>query len=297
MNNPKCKSRAARAKRSVSWSSRPNFKMQIVQAVSQHSEGSSVQSIKKYMQNTYQVNVHKSIRFIKKAIKAAVEDGTLERLSGRGATGSFKLRRVPEKSSTSGAAQKAFTLDAAADKPERSSAPVVALQVKSKLERVSKEAIKNPAADAESKKALQGATQGDLEHQIVEAVRYLSDGRGSSFKAIKKYLSDQMDIPLSSAVVVKALKAAVQKGVLVRTSRHGTRVFKLGSAQKLISPAVNRPEAGEDLRRRKTERVTAGATKPETRAPAVYSVIWCFALFLLFYFAIFIGELVIRIIQ
>lgn len=53
--------------------------------------GSSIQAIKKYMVETYNVDVNKSNVFIKKYLKSAVDAGFLIRTKGRGATGKFKI--------------------------------------------------------------------------------------------------------------------------------------------------------------------------------------------------------------
>ncbi|XP_015127910.1 histone H1 [Diachasma alloeum] len=55
--------------------------------------GSSLQAIKKYMVETYKIDVEKQNPFIKKYLKSAVEAGFLIRTKGRGAAGSFKIPR------------------------------------------------------------------------------------------------------------------------------------------------------------------------------------------------------------
>ncbi len=53
--------------------------------------GSSLQAIKKYISSTYKVDAEKIAPFIKKYLKSAVDNGTLIRTKGKGASGSFKL--------------------------------------------------------------------------------------------------------------------------------------------------------------------------------------------------------------
>ncbi|XP_011311834.1 histone H1C-like [Fopius arisanus] len=55
--------------------------------------GSSLQAIKKYMVETYKIDVEKQNLFIKKYLKSAVDAGFLIRTRGRGAAGSFKIPR------------------------------------------------------------------------------------------------------------------------------------------------------------------------------------------------------------
>lgn len=53
--------------------------------------GSSLQAIKKYISGTYKVDAEKIAPFIKKYLKSAVDNGSLIRTKGKGASGSFKL--------------------------------------------------------------------------------------------------------------------------------------------------------------------------------------------------------------
>jgi histone H1/5 len=56
--------------------------------------GSSLQAIKKYLAANYKVEPEKLAQFIKKFIKAAVINGTLVQVKGKGASGSFKLAKA-----------------------------------------------------------------------------------------------------------------------------------------------------------------------------------------------------------
>jgi len=53
--------------------------------------GSSVPAIKKYIAANYKFDVDKKSHFIKRALKALVEKGTLVQVKGTGASGSFKI--------------------------------------------------------------------------------------------------------------------------------------------------------------------------------------------------------------
>ncbi|EAT41720.1 AAEL006665-PA [Aedes aegypti] len=54
-------------------------------------KGSSLYAIKRYIGANYECNVAKLSPFIRKALKAGIEKGTLIRTTGIGASGSFKL--------------------------------------------------------------------------------------------------------------------------------------------------------------------------------------------------------------
>ncbi|XP_061726432.1 histone H1.1, embryonic-like [Cydia pomonella] len=60
-------------------------------------KGVSIQAIKKYMEEKYYVKTDKVKYLIKKALKSGVEDGSIVQLKGIGASGSFKLAPVKEK--------------------------------------------------------------------------------------------------------------------------------------------------------------------------------------------------------
>lgn len=53
--------------------------------------GSSLQAIKKYIVENYEVDIDRQAIFIKKFLQKAAGSGTLTRTKGQGATGSFKL--------------------------------------------------------------------------------------------------------------------------------------------------------------------------------------------------------------
>ncbi len=83
--------------------------------------GSSLQAIKKYISSTYKVDAEKIAPFIKKYLKSAVDNGTLIRTKGQGASGSFKLAGAGKSESTkkSGAAKKAKPAAKKAAKPKK----------------------------------------------------------------------------------------------------------------------------------------------------------------------------------
>ncbi|KAL0267757.1 UNVERIFIED_CONTAM: hypothetical protein PYX00_009933 [Menopon gallinae] len=62
--------------------------------------GSSLHAIKKYIAATYQVDAEKLAPFIRKHLRAAVNSGTLIQITGKGASGSFKLAKTDSKRST-----------------------------------------------------------------------------------------------------------------------------------------------------------------------------------------------------
>ncbi|KAI8496862.1 nucleosomal DNA binding [Branchiostoma belcheri] len=68
--------------------------------------GSSVPAIKKYIAANYKFDVEKKAHFIKRALKALVEKGTLLQVKGTGASGSFKIN-VAAKKAAEKAAKKA----------------------------------------------------------------------------------------------------------------------------------------------------------------------------------------------
>ncbi|KAJ8704646.1 hypothetical protein PYW07_011834 [Mythimna separata] len=74
-------------------------KLMIIQALVdlKSRKGVSLQAIKKYIAERYNVDTEKMNYYIKKSIKSAVEDGTIIQTKGIGASGSFKLAPVKEK--------------------------------------------------------------------------------------------------------------------------------------------------------------------------------------------------------
>lgn len=70
--------------------------------------GSSLQTIKKFLVTEYKVDVVKMAPFIKKNIKSAVAKGQLWQTKGKGASGSFKL---PEKAEPKNEPKNVFTED------------------------------------------------------------------------------------------------------------------------------------------------------------------------------------------
>ena len=59
--------------------------------------GSSSQAIKKYIKDTYDINIEQQARFIRKALKTGAENGILIQTKGKGAIGSFKLDPAKDK--------------------------------------------------------------------------------------------------------------------------------------------------------------------------------------------------------
>ena len=59
--------------------------------------GSSSQAIKKYIKDTYDINIEQQARFIRKALKTGAENGILIQTKGKGAAGSFKLDPAKDK--------------------------------------------------------------------------------------------------------------------------------------------------------------------------------------------------------
>lgn len=62
-------------------------------------KGSSLQAIKKFIISNYNVDIQRLSPFIKKFIRRAVASGTLLQKTGKGASGSFKLAPLPNKTS------------------------------------------------------------------------------------------------------------------------------------------------------------------------------------------------------
>ncbi|KAK1124287.1 hypothetical protein K0M31_006659 [Melipona bicolor] len=62
-------------------------------------KGSSIQAIKKYIATTYKVDVVKLALFVKRYLKTAISSGTIVQVSGKGASGSFKLSTIKKSKS------------------------------------------------------------------------------------------------------------------------------------------------------------------------------------------------------
>lgn len=74
--------------------------------------GSSLPAIKKYIANTYNLDVDKHATYIKKFLKSAVAKGSLVQITGRGASGSFKLPSAKQKAALAKAASGENTISA-----------------------------------------------------------------------------------------------------------------------------------------------------------------------------------------
>ena len=66
-------------------------------AAMKEKNGSSSQAIKKYIKDTYDINIEQQARFIRKALKTGAENGILIQTKGKGAAGSFKLDPAKDK--------------------------------------------------------------------------------------------------------------------------------------------------------------------------------------------------------
>ena len=64
-------------------------------------KGSSLQAIKKFISAQYKIDSSKIAVYIRRALRKAVDDGSLIQTKGTGATGSFKLPPPPTTSSSS----------------------------------------------------------------------------------------------------------------------------------------------------------------------------------------------------
>merc|ERR1712029_508187 len=62
-------------------------------------KGSSLPAIKKYIAANYKVDIVKLSPFVRKALKSLVEKKKLVQTKGTGASGSFKLNKLPKKTS------------------------------------------------------------------------------------------------------------------------------------------------------------------------------------------------------
>ncbi|KAI8491249.1 histone H3-K27 trimethylation [Branchiostoma belcheri] len=105
--------------------------------------GSSVPAIKKYIAANYKFDVEKKAHFIKRALKALVEKGTLLQVKGTGASGSFKIN-VAAKKAEEKAAKKA------AKKPAKK--PAAKKATKPKTTKPKKPKAKKAATPKKTKK-------------------------------------------------------------------------------------------------------------------------------------------------
>lgn len=79
--------------RPVSKAPNPTVAVMVKEAIEEANEkkGSSIQAIKKYIMTTYGANITQLGPFIKRFLKNAVDSGELVQVTGKGASGSFKL--------------------------------------------------------------------------------------------------------------------------------------------------------------------------------------------------------------
>ncbi|KAI8517695.1 histone H3-K27 trimethylation [Branchiostoma belcheri] len=128
--------------------------------------GSSVPAIKKYIAANYKFDVEKKAHFIKRALKALVEKGTLLQVKGTGASGSFKINVAAKKKAAEKAAKKAAKKPAKkpaakkatkpkATKPKKPKAKKATTPKKTKkpaAKKTKKSPAKKPAAKKPTKK-------------------------------------------------------------------------------------------------------------------------------------------------
>lgn len=113
--------------------------------------GSSLQAIKKYIAANYKVDIDRLSPFIRKHLKSAVTKGVLIQSKGKGASGSFKLKKdadkekaakVAKKPKKEGAAKKPKTPKKEGAKKVKSSKPKAAKPSKPKAAKIEKKAKK-----------------------------------------------------------------------------------------------------------------------------------------------------------
>jgi histone H1/5 len=104
----KSKSKASSAKKPKLAATHPPVAEMVVAAINNLKDrsGSSSQAIKKYIASNYKVEVERLAPFIKKYLKSAVTNGTLQQTKGKGASGSFKIAANSKPKTASSAAKK-----------------------------------------------------------------------------------------------------------------------------------------------------------------------------------------------
>ncbi|XP_033634126.1 histone H1.1, embryonic-like [Asterias rubens] len=80
------------------WDHPPAMKMVVAAIVAlKEKNGSSSQAIRKYIKDTFQVDMDRQAVFIRKALNTGVQQGVLIQTKGTGASGSFKLDPAMDK--------------------------------------------------------------------------------------------------------------------------------------------------------------------------------------------------------
>merc|ERR1712119_47137 len=134
----------------------PTYKVMTIAAVTalKSRKGVSAQAICKYLEANYKVKDGFKTHF-KVALKKLVADGTVVRMSGAGASGSFKLGKVvvPKKVKKAAPKKKAAAKKSAAKKPAKKAAKKPAAKKVAPKKKVAKKApakakksVKKPAA-------------------------------------------------------------------------------------------------------------------------------------------------------
>ena len=115
--------------------------------------GSSLPAIKKYIAANYKFDVEKKSHFIKRALKASVEKGTLLQVKGTGASGSFKIN-VAAKKAAEKAAKKTTKKPVKKPVAKKAAKPKTTKPKKPKAKKAStpKKSTKKPAAKKSTKK-------------------------------------------------------------------------------------------------------------------------------------------------
>lgn len=115
--------------------------------------GSSLQAIKKYISTTYKVDAEKVAPFIKKYLKSSVDNGSLIRTKGKGASGSFKLAVAKTEGAKKPAAKKPKTAAKKAVKPKKEKATAKPKAAKPKATKPKAAAKKSPSKAKKATKA------------------------------------------------------------------------------------------------------------------------------------------------
>ncbi|XP_078614391.1 uncharacterized protein LOC144883672 [Branchiostoma floridae x Branchiostoma japonicum] len=115
--------------------------------------GSSLPAIKKYIAANYKFDVEKKSHFIKRALKALVEKGTLLQVKGTGASGSFKIN-VAAKKAAEKAAKKTTKKPVKKPVAKKAAKPKTTKPKKPKAKKATtpKKSAKKPAAKKSAKK-------------------------------------------------------------------------------------------------------------------------------------------------
>ncbi|XP_041463853.1 uncharacterized protein LOC121414866 [Lytechinus variegatus] len=199
--------------------------------------GSSLQAIKKYIEQNFDVQMDRQLIFIKKALKAGVEKGKLTQTKGKGASGSFKLNVQAAKAQAAEKAKK--EKERAKKEKEREKAKAKAAAQKEKKQKAAA-AKKAKAAPKKVKKSVKKTTEKKEKKKTPK--KKVPAKKSTPKKATKKAVAKKPKAsnPKKPAAKKVTKKSNVTSSLQYRTttSSHSSRCLVAEKEERVLERVV-----------------------------------------------------------